>query len=291
MFTSMGAAQPLILLNDNPWQRFTWYARLNFWTRNWIQLVYLNGGTLRYNEDILLADWLANQLTGPSWASQLIYLLPFIGNNIKAAICPLIDRQGIGIPSNIGPFVDADCGNAKGLKGDGLSKLLNIGVLPYWINAGNVGLIYCERNFNATGSTTEVFFSSNVTTASSDGRFGIRLDGSSEFFSWGAVTNRATTAVSAGNHRYITERSASNSRILYRDGTSVATNTTTDTAPTALLSATPLMLLGAQDAGSTQMTFNKGTCGAAGITLGGLGSTNIAALDAILSAFITTTGR
>lgn len=267
-------------------------------TQVWYSRIIKNGGTVS-NTDIAIADVLMTQINKASYRAKVTYLLPFIGNVIKASLVPLIDDSCFGIPRNYqgtgAVFVDADCGTALGLKGKNGANLF-IGIRPREIAGTNLlGVGYWERNLNTGGGTTEVCGSYDPTTTSNRvGVLDLRTSGVNTFFSCGNVTNRTTGGPVAGNHHYYGEKSSDSLRTLYVDGASSGTpNTTTDTEPQATPFNGYFALMGCQEwPASTGLQYNLGTCGAFYLTPGTLGATDAASFHTLLNTYlITATGR
>lgn len=267
-------------------------------TQTWYARVIANGGSVTIAE-IDYANTLSTQINAASYASQILYLLPFLGGNIKAAIVPLIDRYSWGIPAN-GGFVDADVGTASGLTNTTITKFLDIRVNPYTVAFPNTvlgssaagpcspaGIGYWERNWTAGQANVEACGCYN---SSSGARFVIDLRGTSISFRWGTAGNGATSAVTAGNNHYYGESASATDRRLFVNGSSVNQNTTNDTNISGVNNISLM-------AGNETNTLNgnavyKGRCGVFYLTAGGLGTTNASAFHTLLNTYlITATGR
>jgi hypothetical protein len=262
------------------------------------------GGTITI-ADIDIVNTLSVQINASGLRPAIMYLLPFIGSDIAASTVPLIAGQsaatatGIvttfrsGSPRSIGsPTV----GTATGYAGNGTSIALETGLYPWncpnasGFTAGNVGLGYWSRAVAFTGSATIVCGSNKMASQATDFRYCIDLRATAEFFSWGNVSNRAATAVSATNAHYYGERASQTSRILYKNGSSVATSTANDPCNTTNSMHT-IQVLGVFGASDAQNYF-KDTAGVFYITDGSLGSSGASAFHTLLNTYlISATGR
>src|SRR5690606_24072140 len=89
-------------------------------------------------DSITLADNLIKAITATSWGAKIVYLLPFLGEGIAAAMVPLRDSFGVGAATNT-DLVDADFSEGAGIRGDGSTKRLTVPLKPSQLGSTNNG--------------------------------------------------------------------------------------------------------------------------------------------------------
>lgn len=193
-------------------------------TDNWKARLLSNGGTLTANS-YSIASALVAQMQTRSYYSKIVYLLPFLGGNMKAAIVPLIDLRGVPLPKITG-FVDGDFSETTGLQGNGTSKYLSTFLSPSSLNPtdgdkGNGGIGWWESHFTGAGNSEPL---GSYASGGSE-RYVLDLRSTREFVCWGSTSGLADGGVAASNGNYYGQRSAANLRALYKGGTKLATNT------------------------------------------------------------------
>lgn len=106
---------------------------------------------------------------------------------------------------------------------------------------------------------------------------------------WGAVANSAGILTGSGtNGHFYAERSSSTSRVIFKNGSTLASNTTSDATSGA--SEQNISVVGIRN-GAAQLYW-AGRCALAYMTDGTMGSTNAAAFDTLLRTYLfTPTGR
>jgi hypothetical protein len=295
MYGSIPPVLPLSARFAPPATYPPFYVTLTTETQVWYNRCFFNSGVLPSYSDTILINNLSLVMAAQSYSSHIIVLYPFVGSLIKHSIVPLRDLISAGIPDNYASnLVDSDCGTNKGVAFNGSNKGLRTGVhttqLGALVSGGTPhgGLGWFERNFaGASPGLTTVPM--GLRSQSNTNRWVLDLRNTSYFFSWGLPANFANVASAASNKHYYGEGSSITLRTLYQDGTSVATNTTSDAPPISFSDAD--IFLGGDFEGAAN-AFYKGTCGCAYITDGGLGSTNAAAFHTLLTTYIiTATGR
>lgn len=305
MFDSMSASMPAVIWpgdNVNAFIGRGWFKVLQPQTRRWIINVNDVGGIIS-DRMIHLNDALAFAINSTASVSgKILYLLPFLvdTSSILAGIVPLYDPNKWGNVLNTdntfgGGFTNSDITLATGLSSSSSTphKYLSLKPLGEMFGAGNsggittgTGFIWYERNYSSPTNTECMgCYNPSVNT-----RQVMDLRTNAEFFSFGNVNNRATTSpTGAGNNDYYGESvmGVTNcTRVLYRNGTSVATNNTGDTGNSTLA----MRFFASDD--TTSILCYQGRCAVTGITNGTLGSTGASALHTIFSNYIITpTGR
>lgn len=249
----------------------------------WAVRVAANSGTLG-TASLRIASRFMWEVENRTWKNKLLWIAPMLGSNLAAARTPLRDWLGGGLMANTG-FVDGDFAENSGLQGDGSSKVLNTNVfagqLGRGLNTLNGGMGYREMAVDQTGTTQSVMgmietdwcilVLKNTTTE--------------EYCVWGNPANKASNAVNATSAHYYAQRSAANARTLFRSGSSIASNTTSDTPSTALTTRT-IRLLGLDNGGA--IAYNKGRCGYAYFTDGTLSTTEALDMHNCLENYLKT---
>jgi hypothetical protein len=252
--------------------------------RLWASRVKTNGAGFESNS-MVIASNLLKVLQTRSYFSKIKYLLPLLGRGIGAARVPLIDVLNVGSATSTA-FVDADFSQSTGLQGNGSTKYLDSLIKPSQIGtSSNGGLGYWENNINLTGNVQPM-----GTYKADDGvlRFVLDLRTTRESFRWGNAANEANSGASAANGHYYGQRIASNSRAIYENGVSIATNTTNDA--NAAASNANIIIVGCGEAPTVAPW--PGRCAVAYMTDGTLSASEISDLDALLRSYLfAPTGR
>lgn len=302
MFTNTSAA--IIQFRGlTPYDRYPWFQVMRTYTQQWVHIAYGCGGTLTFSDVQIAENWLAQPIYQAGLEGKIVALYPFLGD-INAGTCPLHDLRGRGPAANGGTtqFTNSTLGTtALGLVTSPTNEVqyLNTNLTPNAV-AGAVdgatalpaGIGYYMRTATYTTTNPEGMgcYSNNQ---SSTIRCSIDLRSNQQGGSWCNSANRVVVASAAGANDYYLEASASNLRTLYKDGTSIGTNTTTDATVGSrlpiIIGGVKLLLSSVEQDLGYQSAGNR--IGCAYLTLGTLGSTGAATLHTILSNFITVTGR
>jgi len=214
--------------------------------------------------------------------SKINYLLPFIGPDLAAGLVPLLDPSNAGLPTNIA-FVNGDFSQTTGLTGNGTTKRLVLSLTPNILGAAQNGGYGVDAL--AIGSTGEPMGCYN---AGAGGYFVISFNyGVSTIFYWGNPGNPATQAVAPSAGFYLGQRSAATLRTLYKNGASVATNTTNDTASGG---GSPINVMSSKDPDDVPYFWN-GRASLFLTTDGSLTGPEVSALNTVVAAFRTAAGR
>jgi hypothetical protein len=235
-----------------------------------------------------IANNLANAIDAASYGSKIKYLLPFIGPDNIAALEPLIDTLAVGYADNVGgaAFTFSE---ATGMQGDGATKVMDTRITPSQLGTSNNGGIgYWENNIAFDGTTTNISaaFSTDNTNV-----FGLAVHSTfPALFWWGLQANSATSgSSSATNGHFYGQRSSATSREVFKNGSSLATNTTSDATSGA--SDRTIAIIGRHLGGGTYSYFH-GRCACYYLTDGTMSSGDITALDTLLRDYLfTPTGR
>lgn len=241
----------------------------------WRDRILSAGGGFESNS-MNIANNFVKLLQHKSYYKKIKYLLPLLGQGINAARIPLIDAFNVGAAVNTS-FANSDFNQSSGLQGDGSSKSLNLLVLPSQLGNFVGGLGYWENNINFSGNdSVPMGMYCAVTTT----RVQIDMRSASSRFEWGTNTNAAINSSAPTNGNYYAQSTASNSRTLYYNAASTATNTTNDGSS---IDSVAISLMGT----ITNSAGNwAGRCAAAYLTDGTLTANEIIDWDTLLRNYI-----
>ncbi len=218
------------LLPNHPYKYFApIVTSLQPETEIWLNRIKATGGYVSQYE-ISLIDALATKINSETFASKIIYMLPFVGNNIRAQCVPLFDKLNVGPADNYG-FVDTDCKTSRGLSNIGtVSKYLDTKIKPSQLgsnNNGGLGWWELDMQYGANPEPIGVYSSTN----SPDQRFLLDLRSTLQYFRWGGVTNsQAGVSTRSSNGFYYGQRSSSILRRIYKNGNPLGTDGTASDA-------------------------------------------------------------
>ena len=265
---------------------------------DWAKRASANGGTISTNVLRAVSDFCRAANAG-SFRSSLYRLNLFCGGNLSGCLVPLYlgptfggTSLGSSTDTNAN-FVSADfieTGTGGGLKGNGTTKYLNTGFAP-----------------NVLPSVTSIHISTSATSAATSGNaifMGSRDGNASGHFTLDeyatAASARAfrcgtftvgqypTVSATATEAHMIATRTSATSAVIYRGGSSAASNTTSVT-PTSHIY--PFHVFGAnlQNGGGTT-GYSAATIRAYSIGTG-IDATQAAAFSAAVIAFNSALGR
>lgn len=195
--------------------------------KDWRRRVIAAGGGFE-NDSLVIASNFIRALETKSYYTKIRYLLPFLGSGINTVLVPLIDWGSLGNATNFN-FVSADFNQRTGLQGDGSSKYLRMPINATQLGSSNNGGVgFWALNVSVAAGTQYAlgYFTPSSTLAGL--RFGNSAGDINCEFYWGTSSTQATFNELRSNSHYYGNRSASDSRILYKNGQSVATNTSAD---------------------------------------------------------------
>ncbi len=212
-----------------------------------------------------------------SYYFKIKYLLPMLGVGIGAARIPIIDILGVGAATNFA-FVDGDFNQATGLQGNGTTKYFDSLIKPSQIgSSSNGGLGWWENNISFGGNVEPMGTYSNDFA----NRFVLDFRSNVENFRWGNAGNGAGTANTAINAHYYGQRSSVTNRELFRNGVSLGTNSTSDSATGA--SNHNMYIMGVYDGSNTPW---PGRCALVYYTDGTLSQTEITDFNITLIKYL-----
>lgn len=247
---------------------------------DWRLRVERAGGTLS-ETSLTLAASLLSSLRTAGVILRLQRLDVWLGSDLRSRLTPLIDRLGGGaIPVGIAA---GDVSEASGLTLNGSSYIRTATTPAMLGTSGNGGLGWWEAVATASGGEEPMGSSDNRV---GDNRYVLDLRSTLVAFRWGNKSNPSTIATARQAAHYYGQRSAATLRTLYRDGTSIATNTTSDDA----YGATVPISIGATNYAGTYYPWT-GRCKLAYMTDGKMSAGDITALHSALSDFVAALGR
>lgn len=249
----------------------------------WVAAVDAAGGTYEADSKAIALE-LVEQLQAWSGYPDFMYCLPLLGSNLAAARVPLVDVLNAGIATNSN-FVDGDFSQATGLKGNGVDKLLDLGIKPTQLGASrNCGMGYWENQVDRTGSATDCPMGTRDDSGIQNKLF---YGATARGYYCGLAANGALDGTGQGNGHTYGNRSAANLREYYINGALTLSNTTSDAAAPA--NERNFALLAHYN---TAPLFWKGRCACAYLTNGTLTGAEVADLHTLLNTYlITATGR
>lgn len=246
-------------------------------TAIWAAGVLAAGGGFETNS-LLIANGFMRQLKLRSYAPKIVYLLPLLGTGIGAARMPLVDTLNVGAATNTN-FVNADFSQGAGLQGNGSNKLFSTLVFASQLgSSSNGGLGWYENNVSFAGDVQPMGSYNNA----ADNRYVLDLRSNRESFRWGNAGNDANSGATAVNAHYYGQRSSATSRVIYKNGSSLASNTTND--GTSGSNERAILLFSGNEPGAS--TTWAGRCAATYLTDGTLTDPEIADLDLLIRAYL-----
>lgn len=250
-------------------------------TSTWItRIVAINAPSQPNTRSVWIATNLARQLLAASYSAKVVWLMPFLGSDLTSARVPIRDSLAKGAAT----FTGLSYSEGSGLTSNGINQWFDSLIKPSELGASNSGgmgvwVISAPDNTGTAGGT----FAGYTTTANASYFSILGLPTINGLFTWGAPANGTSysaTAATTGN--FYGERSSSTSRQLFKNGSSIGTNTTSDTASQA--ADYTIHFLGLNTIGSG--TSYKGIIGYAALTDGTLGPTDASAFHTLISNYL-----
>jgi hypothetical protein len=257
----------------------------------WRDRVTAFSGTFT-DEQLSFINDFVNVLSAKDYFRDITVLYPFWGDDLTAALFPVLDFDARGQATNVG-FLSGDYDPEIGLTGDG-TKRLTLPVQPNQLNvAANNNGGYGFWLTAWSGASLDFGYSANP--GSVDTRFcvSLRAGASNSFFTWGAqVTGAVLVPSVAGTGFWIGQRASATSRKFFKDGAQIGSeNTTNDPATGSDLAQLRACALFRQHIGDYQGYLN-GACGLVVLTNGGLSDAEVQDLyETLRDEFMTPTGR
>jgi len=222
------------------------------------------------------------------FGTKIVYLSPFLGDSNEGflhCVLPLRDSLAKGGPTTTAGA--ASWTEATGLQSDGTVSIFDTKIKASELGTSNAGgMGYWELNIAFDGSGDAGLPAGAFNSATTE-FYGINAaaSGAKAGCHWGLFANEALdSSAAATNGHFYAERSSSTSRKIYKDGSLLATNTTSDTSS------------GAADKTMAYLGYNStsgfgkwhGRCGVFYLTDGTLGDSGAAAFDTFLRAYLFT---
>lgn len=146
-------------------KRSSFWERLLPETKRWVGNIVANSGTIS-NNSIWIGDQFVKRSYINGYRSQIQVLYLRLGNNLNAALCPIIDDLSAGMATNVN-FVEGDFTEIGGLGNlTNTNKYTNTNVSAASFGAANsYSMVTCLKE--QTGTSSYVFIGAGVTTPSS----------------------------------------------------------------------------------------------------------------------------
>lgn len=246
---------------------------------DWRLRVERAGGTLTASSAALAAA-LVSALRAAGIIGHIMRLDAWLGADLAAATTPLIDRLSRG--AVLVGVLSSAFSEGTGMEFGG-SSYIRTGYTPASLSPAtlNGGIGWWEAVATAAGNVEPYGCSDN-----GDNRYVLDIRSAFEAFRWGNAANYAQTTGARQAAHYYGQRSSATSRVLYRDGVAVASNTASDGAA----GNTVELALGGANYAGTYYPWT-GRCKVAYLTDGGLTTDEVEALHSILADLIAATGR
>ena len=248
---------------------------------DWRVRVERSGGAMTTDSLTYAADLIAALRTA-GLLPKIMRLDAWLGADLAAATTPLIDRLARG--TALFGMLESHFSESSGMTFDA-TNYLSSRYYPSELGLGtNGGLGWWEGVATVSGNVEPI----GSTDSGGANRFLLDLrSGTPGGFRWGSPGNVTQPGPGRAAAHYYGQRSSATSRVLYRDGASIATNTTSDAASGA--SAAPIAL-GARNYAGTYYPWT-GRSKAAYLTRGTFTDAEVAAMHTALAAFVAATGR
>jgi hypothetical protein len=265
--------------------------------QNWVNRVYLNGGTVS-SDTISAAATFCAAIDSAGVRSSLNRVNLFAGDNLAACLVPLYRgvsstsaADGFFSDTNNGPFVSGDYSESGGgLVGDGSTKWLNTGVPLNFSSTRHLG-VYLHTNttvaalrymIGAAGSANASFLTLHHTSTTAGNISGFNSDDAS------TISTLANSAPTVGRPLICTSNPGAAGYIGYNNGTAFSTQTAYSTASTGAITVFALK----RDTSSTVVSTTVSHSRLAGYTIGqNLTSSQVSSLNTAWTNFNIALGR
>lgn len=183
-----------------------------------------NGGVVSDPTLAALDTFISSAKTNGYW-TQFRLVLPFLGNNLAAALTPLVNGDNVTITNN--NFVNGDFSQTSGLN-SGLTntKYLDLGWNPFTrlLDANSSHISCYLMNDFSSSNTYPIALAANA----GGNRFGLQIRDSTNFSyfdSYAVPGDRVTSAAATAIGLWTGSRTAINNSALYKGQTVQASNT------------------------------------------------------------------
>jgi hypothetical protein len=257
----------------------------------WRTAVVANGGSVSASTMRSVSQFCAD-IDAAGLRDRFYRLNLFAGTGLDAALVPLYrgptfggTAYGSATDTNIGPFVSGDYSEATGIQGNGSSKCLNTGFNLTELPSVATGHLSAYKGAGAVASAKTPI---GVRSAAATDVYRYTNNASNEFALWGEGTS-ASVAVNTSALYAIISRTSSTNLVLYRNGVSAATSSTS-TTPSAANLTNRLIFVCAEGGGTNGIGFWDHVVFAYSIGLA-LDATQAANLNTAMQAFHAAMGR
>jgi len=256
----------------------------------YIDEVIAAGGTLSGGNQTAIDDFY-KALKANSLYSEILYMYPFMGGTAAShAICGINPTDGDYTLTWGGNLTNALSHTSAGVStltvGKGYGNMgVNTSVIHSSVNSVTLGAYITEATTNDQGFL--ITKTGNVVLGDSRYQLNIPFDDDNCYTAVGSPLFSVYDNGSTPDGRWYGSRTSSTSLTLYKNGNSVATNTSTNSGVANLSNDPPAFF-----APESQFAASAADCEVAFIFGGnGLSSSEISTLDGILSTFQTAIGR
>lgn len=249
----------------------------------WAELVAASGGTLG-GSSVSRAESLMRALRDSQALPRIRWVLPLLGADLPAAMTLIVNRVGAD-PLWTGYIAD-DFSETTGLVTGRTGAWIDSTIFPCQLGlAGNGGFGWWEAG-STWGSSVEPMGCAD--DAGGTNRYTLDLRSSYEAFRWGHyLDSAAQSSAGLSAAHYYAQRSSATSRVLYRNGVSVAVDSDSQSATNNKVAT---IAVGASNYAGTIYPWT-GRCGIAYMTDGTLSSAEVAALHTALAGWMSSIGR
>ncbi len=263
-----------------PWQTASGGGGYDSDAQAFFDAVVANGGTISTATKGYVNTFVLAAKANSYW-SKLSRINLFCGDQLAAVAVPL-KAGGASALDTLTNFVSGDYSESTGLTGNGSSKYLDTGWTPITQATQNDTHIAIYNRSSSSGGT-------NVSGAEGSSLFLVYVpysDGSVYSDQYNDSTGRVSGAIGTPYGFLVTSRTASNSHVIYRNGSSVSTSTNSGGTVTAISNSVYIFAnhsSGPQSYGSN--TFGSYSIGS------GLTSGDVSNYNTDLEAFQDSLGR
>jgi hypothetical protein len=189
----------------------------------WASAVTVAGGTYSTPTLAAVSAFCVSAKASGYW-TKINRINLFCGDQLAACLVPLKVGGGSATETNTN-FVAGDYSEATGLTGNGVNKYLRTGLTPNGtLTLNNTHLAVYNRAPNATGGQIAIGADDGTSFFQTYAPLSTGSFFSDQYNSSGAA-GRVSGAVVAPYRLLVASRTASNSHVIYKDGSSVATST------------------------------------------------------------------
>ena len=198
-------------------------------TYNWMKRVTAAGGN--YTSLSVVANDIVGKISLPI-TTKLLRWNTYAGADLTACSIPIGNAVG-NAADTLNNFVGGDYSQSTGLTGNGTTKYVSTGFIPntHWVFDNDCAMGVYARTSNSNLETAIGTFVGTTIAAMSASQSGLTSSG---FFFSQVAGEFATGSDTNGIGHYLVSRNASNSLVLYKNGSSLFSTATPAGTRTAL---------------------------------------------------------